>query len=249
MSAKALAPLIHKLETTLTLTNDEAAALIGLPVRLREFAKGEVLIREGERPTQSFTVIEGTTVMYKTSNEGRRQILIFHLSGDFPDLQSLHLNVLDMSIAAVTRARIGFVQHQDIRLLYARFPRVGEALWRASLIDAAILRERMLNLGQQNAYRRIAHFFCEIFIRMRLANLADGDTVPLPFTQQETGDALGLSNIHVNRITQELKDDKLIDTKRGRLIVLNWKKLQKAADFDPTYLHLTPAQKILLSAP
>jgi CRP-like cAMP-binding protein len=248
MSAKALDPLIRKLETTLTLTNDEVAAIGGLPIRIRDFAKGEVLIREGERPTQSFTIIEGATAMYKTSSAGRRQILIFHVNGDFPDLQSLHLNVLDMSISAVTPTRIGFVQHQDIRLLYGRFPRVGEALWRTSLIDAAILRERMLNLGQQTAYQRIAHFFCEIFIRMRLAGMTEGEAVPMPFTQQETGDALGLSNIHVNRITQELKDDKLIDTKRGRLIVLNWKKLQKAADFDPTYLHLTPAQKILLSA-
>jgi CRP-like cAMP-binding protein len=248
MSAKALSPLIHKLETMLTLTNDEVVALDALPVRLKEFAKGEVVIREGERPTQSFTIIEGVTIAYKTSTEGRRQILLFHLAGDFPDLQSLHLNVLDMSIATVTRTRIGFVQHQDIRLLYGRFPRLGEALWRLSLLDTAILRERMLTLGQQTAYQRIAHFFCEIWIRMRLAGLADGDAVPLPFTQQETGDTLGLSNIHVNRITQELKDDKLIDTKRGRLIVLNWKKLEKAADFDATYLHLTPAQKILLTA-
>lgn len=248
MSVKALNPLIRKLETTLTLSNDEIAALGGLPVRVKEFSKGQVLVQEGERPTQSFTVIEGAAVMYKTSHEGRRQILVFHVAGDFPDLQSLHLNVLDMSIAAVSRLTVGFIQHQDIRMLYGRFPRVGEALWRTSLVDAAMLRERLLNLGQQTAYQRIAHFFCEVVIRMKLAGLGDENSVPMPFTQQEIGDALGLSNIHVNRITQTLKEDKLIETRRGRLMALNWKKLQKVADFDPTYLHLTPAQKILLTA-
>lgn len=68
----------------------------------------------------------------------------------------------------------------------------------------------------------------------------------MPLTQQEIGDALGLSNIHVNGITQELKEKKLTEVRRGRLHVLNWKKLRAAADFDPTYLHLTPAQKLLL---
>lgn len=247
MSKHALRPLIRKLETILTLTNDELDALGRLPVRIGDFAKGSVLIREGDRPTHSFSVLSGLTCMYKHSAEGRRQILIFHFPGDFPDLQSLHLNVLDMSVAAMSRAKVAFVQHQDIRLLYNRYPRLGEALWRISLVDAAILRERMLNLGQRSARPRIAHFFCEMVVRMRLAELVANDVVPLPLTQQEIGDALGLSNIHVNRITQEMKDEGLVETRRGRLKVLNWKKLQKIADFDLTYLHLTTSQKQLLA--
>lgn len=225
------------------------AALGALPIKVGDFAKGDELIGEGDRPTQSFAIRNGMTCMYKTSSEGRRQILILHFPGDFPDLQSLHINVLDMTVAAMApRTTVTFVQHQDIRMLYARYPRVGEALWRMSLVDAAILRERMLNLGQRKAFERIAHFFCEIVVRSKLADLMDHDAVPLPLTQQEIGDALGLSNIHVNRITQELKEKKLMEIRRGRLTVLNWKKLQAAADFDTTYLHLTPAQKLILAS-
>ncbi len=247
MSKHALRLLIRKIETIVALTNDEIEALNELPVRIGDHAKGTVLVREGDRPTQSFTVLSGVTCMYKHSAEGRRQILIFHFPGDFPDLQSLHLNVLDMSVSAMSRAKVAYFQHQDIRLLYARFPRLGEALWRMSLVDAAILRERMLNLGQRAAYPRLAHFFCEMVVRTKLAHDVEGPVFPLPFTQQEIGDALGLSNIHVNRITQELREEGLIETKRGRLIVMNWKKLQKAADFDTGYLHLTPSQKQLLA--
>ncbi|MGE4061930.1 MAG: Crp/Fnr family transcriptional regulator [Rhodospirillaceae bacterium] len=229
------------------MTNDEAAALNALPVRMKEFAKGETLVREGERPTQSFTITEGLTAIYKTSNEGRRQIMIFQVPGDFPDLQSLHLNVLDMSIVAVSKVKVGFIQHQDIRLTYHRFPRLGEALWRMSLVDAAMLRERMLNLGQRKAHPRVAHFFCEMYVRLKLAGCELSDQkVSLPLTQQEIGDALGLSNVHVNRVVQDLKEDGLMEMKRGWLRVLNWKRLQKAAAYDMTYLHLTPAQRLLL---
>jgi hypothetical protein len=64
----------------------------------------------------------------------------------------------------------------------------------------------MLNLGQRKAFERISHFFCEMVVRSKLAEQMVDDTVPMPLTQQEIGDALGLSNIHVNRITQELKE-------------------------------------------
>jgi CRP-like cAMP-binding protein len=248
VSRQHLKPLVQKLETVLTLTNDEAAALDGLPVRIGDFRKTETLISEGDRPTQSFTVLSGLTCMYKNSAEGRRQILIFHFPGDFPDLQSLHLNVLDMSIAAMARTKVAFVQHQDVRFLYARYPRLGEALWRMSLVDAAILRERMLNLGQRQAYARTAHFMCEYVIRMKLAGLFEDGVASFPLTQQEIGDALGLSNIHVNRMTQRLKEEKLLELARSRLKVLNWERLRKVAEFDPTYLHLTPSQKRLLAS-
>lgn len=241
-----LQPLLRKLETTFALSNDELAALHALPIKVGEFAKGEQLVGEGDRPIHSFAIQSGLTCMYKNSSTGRRQILIFHFPGDFPDLQSLHINVLDMSIAAMARTKVTFVKHQDIRMMYARYPRLGEALWRMSLVDAAILRERMLNLGQRKAFERISHFFCEMVVRSKLAELMVDDTVPMPLTQQEIGDALGLSNIHVNRITQELKEKKLMEVRRGRLHVLNWKQLRAAADFDATYLHLTPAQKLLL---
>ncbi len=85
MSKHALRLLIRKIETIVALTNDEIEALNELPVRIGDHAKGTVLVREGDRPTQSFTVLSGVTCMYKHSAEGRRQILIFHFPGDFPD--------------------------------------------------------------------------------------------------------------------------------------------------------------------
>jgi len=247
MSKLLLQPLNRRVESIFTLNNDEAEALAALPVRVQQFAKGDVIVHEGDRPTHSFVVLSGITSMFKYSSEGRRQILIFHFTGDIPDLQSLHLNVMDMSVSAVTATRLAFLQHQDIRKLYRRFPRVGDALWREALVTSAILREWLVILGQRNAYAKLAHFLCEVVVRMRLAGLGDQHTFLFPITQQEIGDALGLSHIHVNRMAQVLKEEGLVELKRGKLVVHDWPKLCKAAAFDPTYLHLTPAQKRMLA--
>jgi DNA-binding transcriptional regulator LsrR (DeoR family) len=45
--------------------------------------------------------------------------------------------------------------------------------------------------------------------------LEQGNTVPLPLTQNEVGDALGLSTVHVNRTLQELRGENLVEWERA----------------------------------
>ncbi len=63
-------------------------------------------------------------------------------------------------------------------------------------------------------------------------------TVPLPLTQAELADALGLSTVHVNRVVQELRRERLIAFEDGALTVIDWAGLTLAGEFDPAYLHL-----------
>jgi CRP-like cAMP-binding protein len=102
-------------------------------------------------------------------------------------------------------------------------------------------REWITNLGQRQAPARMAHLFCEEFVRSDVAGLSEAGEVkacPFPITQVMLGKALGLSNVHVNRTLQELREARLISFEQGRLQILDWKKLAETAGFDPTYLHL-----------
>lgn len=124
--------------------------------------------------------------------------------------------------------------------LMAEFPRLAGVFWRETLIDAAIFREWMVGLGQRKAPGRIARFMCEMYARLDSIGMSDGWTVPLPITQKELGDALGLSSVHTNRALQELRGEDIIVFERGKLTVLDWDGLVGAGEFDPTYLHLAP---------
>jgi Crp-like helix-turn-helix domain len=75
--------------------------------------------------------------------------------------------------------------------------------------------------------------------RLRAVSLVNGQAFEMPITQAELGDATGLSTVHVNRTLQELRGDGLITTpKNGRVVIEDWDGLQKAGEFDPTYLHI-----------
>src|SRR5215207_8227501 len=98
------------------------------------------IVREGDRPTRSCLVLEGFTCIYKLTGEGKRQIMGFQIPGDIPDLQSLHLTVLDTTLGTITPCKVGFIQHEVLRELCERNPRIASAFWRETLIDASIFR-------------------------------------------------------------------------------------------------------------
>jgi len=59
----------------------------------------------------------------------------------------------------------------------------------------------------------------------------------LPLTQDVIADATGLTSVHVNRILQKLRADRLINLSRGELALLDVERLKKLDGFDPNYLH------------
>ena len=107
-----------------------------------------------------------------------------------------------------------------------------------TLIDAAVHREWLTAMGRRPANGHLAHLICELFLRLKVAGQAEGDTIQLPMTQAELGDALGLSTVHVNRVLQNLRGDGLVRWQGSSLTILDWERLQQLAEFTPTYLNL-----------
>nr|WP_297458120.1 Crp/Fnr family transcriptional regulator [uncultured Halomonas sp.] len=230
--------MIHKLESIFTLSEEEKQALHDLPVQMKAMKADRDIVSIGERPSQSCLILEGVTCAYKLTYEGKRQIMALHLPGDIPDLQSLHLEVMDFSIAPISPCRVGFIQHGHLRRVCERYPRLTAAFWRETLVDASIYREWLLNNGRREAYSRLAHLICEFLSRMHAVGLVEGGTFSLPVTQTALADATGISSVHMNRILQTLRADGLIQLTRTQVTVPDWEKLKEAGDFDPLYLHM-----------
>jgi CRP-like cAMP-binding protein len=232
------AALIRKLESIAPLAPEEKAALQRLPLRPKSVAADQDIVSEGDTPSECCLIVEGFACRYNVTAEGKRQILSFHISGDIPDLQSLHLSVMDHSLGTLIPCKLAFIQHDDLRSLMRNHPRLGDLFWRDTLIDAAVFRQWVVNVGRRQAPARMAHVLCELLVRLRAVELAEDHVFELPLTQGELADALGVSNVHVNRVLQELRGTGLISQHGKTLKVLDWEGLQRAGEFDPTYLHL-----------
>jgi CRP-like cAMP-binding protein len=235
-------PLIRKLESIVTLSDEEKSMLVNLPMQVQDLRADQDIVREGDRVSRSCILLEGFACRYKMTAEGKRQIMSFHIPGDIPDLQSIHLRTMDHSLQTLTPCKVGFITHEAIKDLCHRSPRIAGAFWRDTLIDAAIFREWMVNIGRREAFARAAHLFCEMLVRMKSVGLAQDHTCELPITQSELGDAMGISHVHANRTIQDLRKAGLISLKGTTFKALDWEGLKQAGEFSPIYLHLENEQ-------
>jgi CRP-like cAMP-binding protein len=233
-------PMFARLSNIFDLSPEDKAAVESLAVTVREFPADFDVVADGTHPTHCCIVMEGFTCRYKVISDGRRQILAFNIPGDVPDLQSLHLDVMDHTLATVVPSRLGFVSHIDMRALCEARPGVAAAFWRETLIDGAAFRAWMTGIGRLSARARLAHLLCELMLRLDAVGLADGFRYRLPLTQAELGDALGLSVVHVNRLLQELKAEGHIQIEKKTVTIQDWDTFRAIAQFDPDYLHLKP---------
>lgn len=220
--------------------DQDVEAVRSLPIAVKHYQPGQVIARDGDRPTECCLISKGFCVRSKTTSNGRRQILSIHIPGEIPDLQSLHLHVLDHDLTTLTECALGFISHASLREVTRRKPNVAEILWRDTLIDAAMFRDWIVNVGQRQAPSRLAHIIVELRERLKVIGQVQGDRFEMPLTQEQIGEAMGITPVHANRIVKQLRDDNVLEFHRGGVRVIDEQKLLELADFDGLYLHQRP---------
>lgn len=219
----------------------DRAALAGLQAERRRLEPYGYLIRAGQPTTLCAVLLTGFAFRQKTAGDGGRQIVALHVPGDALDLQNLHLGIADHSVQALTRIEIATVPKAAMQEIEKARIGLSIAMTRDMLIEASLYREWMLNLGRRDARTRIAHFLSELHIRLRRMDLAATEGLELPMSQEQLGDLVGLTPIHVNRTLRGLEEDGLIVRERRMIRIPDRAALATAGDFDPAYLHLEKA--------
>jgi CRP-like cAMP-binding protein len=232
-------PLLRRLRQCVELTDADSEALRHVFTgQIQQIGTHQEIIGEGDRPSQVQLVLSGFACRHKILEDGRRQIIACLLPGDFCDVHVTILGRMDHAIATITPCTVAQIPGDQLQALIENNPRVAKAIWWATLVDYAIQREWLVNVGQRPAVNRVAHLFCEFLLRLRAAGITHDNSYEMPLTQQELGQALGLSTVHVNRVLKELRDSGLIRLKGRQLDIDDPAGLAALASFNPNYLHL-----------
>lgn len=231
--------LIRKLSRFAELDGADIKALEELSSHARLRVADGDLIREGARPEFVFLLLEGWAYRYKLLKDGSRHILAYLIPGDLCDIHIYMLRQMDHNIGVLSDSQVVAIPPDALMAVMKNHPAIQQALWWGTLVDEATLREWLVNIGQRDAFQRIAHLFCELWLRMKAVGLVDAeDQFDLPLTQTEIADTMGLTPVHTNRMLQRLRADGLIALGKGRLTILDPKRLAFVSGFRPNYLHL-----------
>lgn len=231
-------PLLKRLEEYVALAAADRSALAQLaaqPTHTIEARRD--LIRQGDSPRSLYLILDGWACHYRTLADGRRQILDFAVPGDLCDLNLFILDQMDHSIGAITRLKVAEIGRDEFHRIVTGNPNITTALWWQELVSKSISREWIVNVAQRSAMERIAHLFCEMFLRLESVGLTEGFSCDFPPTQTDISDATGMTPVHVNRTLQELRRLGLVILDRRRLTIPDMLALQEVAVFNPDYLH------------
>lgn len=196
-------PLVRKLGNFTDLSDEDVRLLNYVARDAKYVGARQDLIREGEVPEEVHLILGGIACRYKLLPDGRRQIMAYLVAGDFCDVHVFILRAMDHSIATLSGCEVVAIP-RPLMLEMVERPAISRALWWATLVDEATLREWVVNVGRRPSDERIAHLLCELLVRLRTVGLADG-SYAFPITQEELGDTVGLSTVHVNRTLQSLR--------------------------------------------
>ncbi len=236
-------PLVLFLSQRDDISSDEIAALDGLIVKTQDVAAGSAMIRQGDRPKTSILMLQGFSARAHYLANGKRMISALHVPGDYVDLHSLLLDQLDHDVVALTDCRIALTSHVDLKRITEKMPHLGRLLWLSTTIDAALHRAWIVALGRMSPLSHLAHFLCEIYMRLGVVNLTQEFSYRLPITQIDLADMLGLSVVHVNRTLQELRSTGLVSWNGQAVVIHDWDGLRAIAQFDASYLQLQKAPR------
>jgi CRP-like cAMP-binding protein len=203
-------------------------------IKMRTSAsRGQAIVGSDASPKHTSLLLDGIACSYERLEDGARQIHAFLYAGDFCDLYRQSSNV--GTIAAVTACSIGVIEHKDLEHLITQYPALRSALWRSTMMEASISRQRLLNKVRQSALQRVAHLLCEQMARRELVGI---DRATIPLTQMDLADAAGLSIVHINRTFHKLLSLRILAKVGVAIEVVNKERLVSLANFDGRYLNM-----------
>lgn len=180
-----------------------------------EVSKGHTIYEQGDPACYWFEVLSGMVATAYVSPDGRRQITGFFCAGEVIGAdQGLYESSAEVKTDVCRVRRVPWGGTEDYE----------QGLERA-LLSA---RHSILILGQRTAAAQISALLLDLHMRT-----GSGPSVPLPMTQRDIADYLGLTVETVSRTFAMLAKRKLVVRGEPHLArIMNMKKLQDLAGDD-----------------
>ena len=223
--------LADRLNRWVSLTPAERDALSRLEDRPKAIRRGAVLMEEQGRSDELFVMQQGMLMCYVLLDDGSRQIVRFLFPGDLFALSALVYGRAPDTVVALSNAVVCPFDRGQMAMLATEHPRLFSLILVLNQVERVITTDRLAGLGRTSARVRVATLLLSLRGQMRHAGMDVSTSFALGLTQEEMGDAIGLTAVHVNRMLRQLEDDALIKREGGRVYLLDQARLAREAGY------------------
>ncbi len=197
----------------------------------------KALYKESEDSEYMFTLYHGWVLQYVTLPNGKRQVVRISMPGDFLGFQRDMNTTMCHTAVALTDTVLCAFDRDDMKTMLQNNPGLAMRMADMYARDSTYSENQLVGIGQKTAEERLAYLCMELFFRMKMI-YTDSiiNEMEFPLTQEDLGDTLGLTQIHVNRTLKTLREQGLMEIKNKRLTILNEDALKELGSFDENIL-------------
>ncbi len=222
----------------IALTENECQTLARLEERSRTLKRGSVLRRSNDATDELYMLRRGIMMTYVLLDDGSRQILRFHFPGDMLGLSTLLYEEAPETICALSECVVCPFEKASLSQLIVEHPRLASMILVYGQIERVALTDRLAALGRTSAKARVGSLLLELRNRLRATDKRISDSFTLGLTQEEIGDATGLTSVHVNRMLRQLEEEGLIAREGGRVTIVDEAGLTRVTNYVDRYCDL-----------
>jgi CRP/FNR family transcriptional regulator len=189
----------------------------------KKLARGEMALNEGAYAGALYFVTEGVVKLFKTSAEGKEQILSLMRPGEsFNDVPMFDHGPAPVNAQALGAVTLYGIQRNDLEIMLKQYPELSQNIIRVLAHRIRYLITLVEDLSFRSVVSRVAKILVE--------NL--GDTVgPGPrLTQRDMAAMAGTAREVVSRSLRYLEDEKLIEMRRHQIAIRNKKGLEQMVE-------------------
>mgnify|MGYP002777766347 CR=1 FL=1 len=223
--------LVTRLEHHIPLTHAERTALEEVSRRELRLKPGAVLMTQDKPNDRMFVVQHGWVHSARTLPNGSRQIVGFHYAGDLVGTSSIAWSIATNTVTAISDCIVSEMTKPELGRLFVEQPRLAGAFYAIASADFVAMGDRLTSVGRMGAVERLALMLLDMLARLRATAGGVIDSFDLPLTQQDIGDAVGLTKVHVSRTFGEMERRGLIARNARRVRVLEERKLIEMTGF------------------
>jgi CRP/FNR family transcriptional regulator len=200
----------------------------------RKIEAGRDLFSVGSTGNAIFNLIDGWVALYTQLEDGRRQIVQFALPGAILGVLPSNRSQATFGALALTDVVVSVIPTSMLATLSRDEPELTMRLARSLARDCSLAFDHLTSIGRRSARERVAHLLLELFTRYRAQWPGNrSEEMPLPLTQEQIGDATGLTSVHVNRVLSGLRKERIVEFHYRRLRILDPDRLIEVAGVEP----------------
>ena len=184
--------------------------------------RGEMLLLEGETSGATYFVVSGAVKMFKTSAEGKEQILSIVRPGEsFNDVPVFNDEPSPVSLQAMGPVVFYEIRKKNLSDIVRRYPRVALDVIKVMANRVRQLMSLVEDLSFKHVIGRVA--------KILLENAGDGTGPGHRLTQQDMAAMAGTAREMIGRSLKTMEDSGAIKLDRHRIIVSDKEALRSIA--------------------